>query len=189
MQVILVAVVTQGVRVSQDLKGGLKDSLFARSGVLQAISVISFDNDLRSGISRLTGQRLQHSSVVRVATSLLLCSADELSGHNSLLIYGSLEKPTIDRFARVTHYSTLTSLMACLTTALAGFVTFGEMTQGNILNNFPNDTLMVNIARLLVRLLGSYMSSTERNGSLLGANKITTFPLGLFLPAIIDIIF
>ena len=39
-------------------------------------------------------------------------------------------------------------MMACLTMALAGFVTFGEKTQGNILNNFPNDNLMVNIARL-----------------------------------------
>ena len=55
VQVILVTVVTQGVRVPQDLKGGLKDSLFARSGVLQAISVISFGNYLRSGITKLTG--------------------------------------------------------------------------------------------------------------------------------------
>ena len=39
-------------------------------------------------------------------------------------------------------------MMACLTMALAGFVTFGEKTQGNILNNFPDDKLMVNIARL-----------------------------------------
>ena len=39
-------------------------------------------------------------------------------------------------------------MMACLTMAVAGFVTFGEKTQGNILNNFPNDNLMVNIARL-----------------------------------------
>ena len=55
MQVILVTVVTQGVRVPQDLKGGLKDSLFVRSGVLQAISVISFGSYLRPGIPRLTG--------------------------------------------------------------------------------------------------------------------------------------
>ena len=39
-------------------------------------------------------------------------------------------------------------MMACLTMALAGFVTFGEKTEGNILNNFPNDRIMVNIARL-----------------------------------------
>lgn len=84
--------------------------------------------------------------------------------HNSLLIYGSLKKPTMDRFARVTHYSTFTSMLACLTMALAGFIGFGEKTQGNILNNFPDDNLIVNIARFL-----------------LGANMVTTLPLECFV--------
>lgn len=48
-------------------------------------------------------------------------------------------------------------MVACLTMALAGFITFGEKTQGNILNNFPNENLMVNIARLLVSPLGQRM--------------------------------
>ncbi|CAD6579179.1 MAG: hypothetical protein ASARMPREDX12_009085 [Alectoria sarmentosa] len=125
--IILITVVTQGVGVPPDLKGDLRGSLFVRNGVFQAIS---------------------HSSAVRVPTSLHLCSTDELSDHNSLLIYGSLKKPTMDRFTRVTHYSTFTSMLACLTMALAGFIIFGEKTQGNILNNFPNENLMVNIARL-----------------------------------------
>ena len=72
------------------------------------------------------------------------CSLD----HNSLLIYGSLKKPTMDRFARVTHYSTSISMVACLAMALAGFLSFGDKTQGNVLNNFPTDNVMVNIARL-----------------------------------------
>lgn len=68
--------------------------------------------------------------------------------HNSLLIYGSLNKPTLDRFAKVTHYSTFVSMVACLTMAVAGFLTFGDQTQGNVLNNFPADNVMVNVARL-----------------------------------------
>lgn len=56
----------------------------------------------------------------------------------------------MDRFARVTHYSTFASMLACMMMALAGFLTFGDKTQGNILNNFPRDNLMVNIARLCV---------------------------------------
>lgn len=32
--------------------------------------------------------------------------------------------------------------------ALAGFLTFGDKTKGNVLNNFPSDNIMVNIARL-----------------------------------------
>jgi solute carrier family 38 (sodium-coupled neutral amino acid transporter), member 11 len=38
----------------------------------------------------------------------------------------------------------------CLALALAGFLTFGSKTHGNVLNNFPSDNIMVNIARLLV---------------------------------------
>jgi sodium-coupled neutral amino acid transporter 11 len=68
--------------------------------------------------------------------------------HNSLLIYGSLKKPTLDRFAKVTHFSTSISMIACLVMALAGYLTFGSKTQGNVLNNFPTDNITVNIARL-----------------------------------------
>jgi len=71
-----------------------------------------------------------------------------LKDHNSLLIYGSLKKPTLDRFATVTHYSTAVSLCMCLAMGIAGFMSFGSKTQGNVLNNFPSDNIMVNIARL-----------------------------------------
>ncbi|KKY34557.1 putative vacuolar amino acid transporter 2 [Diaporthe ampelina] len=84
--------------------------------------------------------------------------------HNSLLIYGSLKTPTIDRFSRVTHFSTGVSMLACLLMALAGFITFGDRTLGNILNNFPADNTMVNIARLC-----------------LGLNMLTTLPLEAFV--------
>ncbi|KAI9744345.1 MAG: Translation factor guf1 mitochondrial, partial [Chaenotheca gracillima] len=53
----------------------------------------------------------------------------------------------MDRFARVTHYSTGISMLACLTMAIAGFLTFRDKTEGNVLNNFPTDNVMVNIAR------------------------------------------
>jgi sodium-coupled neutral amino acid transporter 11 len=39
-------------------------------------------------------------------------------------------------------------MIACMAMALAGFLTFGDKTEGNVLNNFPADNLMVNIARL-----------------------------------------
>ncbi|KAJ8123580.1 hypothetical protein ONZ43_g504 [Nemania bipapillata] len=84
--------------------------------------------------------------------------------HNSLLIYGSLKTPTIDRFATVTHYSTGVSMIACLVMALAGFLTFGDKTMGNVLNNFPADNTMVTIARLCF-----------------GLNMLTTLPLEAFV--------
>ncbi|KAI1487939.1 aspartic peptidase domain-containing protein [Biscogniauxia mediterranea] len=84
--------------------------------------------------------------------------------HNSLLIYGSLKTPTIDRFATVTHYSTGVSMLACLVMALAGFLTFGDRTKGNVLNNFPADNSMVTVARLCF-----------------GLNMLTTLPLEAFV--------
>lgn len=84
--------------------------------------------------------------------------------HNSLLIYGSLRRPTMDRFARVTHYSTGISMIACLSMALSGYLTFGDMTKGNVLNNFPTENIMVNVARLCF-----------------GLNMITTLPLECFV--------
>lgn len=68
--------------------------------------------------------------------------------HNSLLIYGSLKTPTMDRFAKVTHLSTTVSMFACLAMALSGYLNFGSLTQGNVLNNFPTNNILVNVARL-----------------------------------------
>lgn len=59
----------------------------------------------------------------------------------------------MDRFAKVTHFSTGVSMVACLVMALSGYLTFGSETQGNVLNNFPSDMIMVNIARLYVNPL------------------------------------
>ncbi|KAJ7680335.1 amino acid transporter [Mycena polygramma] len=84
--------------------------------------------------------------------------------HNSLLIYGSMQTPTLDRFAIVTHISTIVSLVACGTLAISAYVVFTDKTQGNILNNFsPNDTL-INVARFAF-----------------GLNMFTTLPLELFV--------
>lgn len=83
--------------------------------------------------------------------------------HNSLLIYGSLRTPTIDNFSRVTHYLTGVSMVACLVMALGRFLTFGDRTLGNVLNNFPSDNSMVNAARLF------------------GLNMLTTLPLEAFM--------
>lgn len=84
--------------------------------------------------------------------------------HNSLLIYGSLQKPTIDRFARVTHISTVISLVACCTLAISAFWNFTDKTQGNVLNNFPPNDTLINLARFCF-----------------GLNMFTTLPLELFV--------
>ena len=42
MLVIIVTIITQGARVAPEYRGDLKGSLLVRSGVFQAIGVISF---------------------------------------------------------------------------------------------------------------------------------------------------
>lgn len=84
--------------------------------------------------------------------------------HNSLLIYGSLKTPTLDRFAQVIHVSTALSVIACLIMSFSGFLTFTQLTQANILNNFPNDDIVINIARVCF-----------------GLNMFTTLPLECFV--------
>ncbi|KAF9452403.1 AAAP amino acid permease [Macrolepiota fuliginosa MF-IS2] len=84
--------------------------------------------------------------------------------HNSLLIYGSLRTPTLDRFTKVTHVSTFISLVCCATLAVAAYVVFTDKTEGNILNNFPLDDTMINVARFAF-----------------GLNMFTTLPLELFV--------
>lgn len=84
--------------------------------------------------------------------------------HNSLLIYGSLKTPTLDRFAQVTHISTIISLVACCTLAISGFWVFTNRTQGNILNNFSGSDMLINVARFCF-----------------GLNMFTTLPLELFV--------
>jgi len=55
-------------------------------------------------------------------------------------------------------------MVACLAMALGGFVSFGSATLGNVLNNFPTDNVVVNVARFCF-----------------GLNMLTTLPLEAFV--------
>lgn len=55
-------------------------------------------------------------------------------------------------------------MIACLLMALAGYLTFGDKTQGNVLNNFPTNNVLVNVARLCF-----------------GLNMLSTLPLEAFV--------
>lgn len=84
--------------------------------------------------------------------------------HNTTFIYDSIKIPTLDRFNQVTHVACIISGFVCALMGLTGFLNFGSMTKGNILNNFPSDDWVVNIARLCF-----------------GLNMLTTFPLEIFV--------
>jgi sodium-coupled neutral amino acid transporter 11 len=149
MAVIVIAVVTQGFRVPQDSRGDVKNLLLLNTGFFQAVGVISF------GMPSCHPYTFQNPVLIMLSICLPYVvipdstqTTDFAQDHNSLLIYGSLKKPTLDRFAKVTHYSTGISLLMCLLMGVSGFLFFGSETQGNVLNNFPSDNILINIARL-----------------------------------------
>ncbi|KAJ1726168.1 hypothetical protein LPJ61_005372, partial [Coemansia biformis] len=51
--------------------------------------------------------------------------------HNSFMIYGSLRKPTLNRYFEVIHISTVVSTIVSLVIAVAGYVCFRDKTRGN----------------------------------------------------------
>ncbi|KAJ6031203.1 hypothetical protein N7540_001935 [Penicillium herquei] len=166
MIIIVVTIITQGFRVPAESRGEVKSHILINSGFFQAVGVISFGMLARFfRMDELFANNPQLLSAVCSASHHLFDAViNRIPDHNSLLIYGSLKRPTLDRFATVTHYSTGVSLIMCLAMGIAGFLSFGSKTQGNVLNNFPSDNILVNIARLCF-----------------GLNMLTTLPLEAFV--------
>ena len=47
------------------------------------------------------------------------------------MIFGSLRQPSMNRFARVTHYSMALSFVTCTILAVSGYLVFTDKTAGN----------------------------------------------------------
>ncbi|GAC98817.1 amino acid transporter [Pseudozyma hubeiensis SY62] len=103
-------------------------------------------------------------NISNLVRSISVISFAFVCHHNSLLIYGSLKEPSMNKFGQVTHYSTIIAAAATITMSVAGYWSFEEKTLSNVLNNFPNDDVIVNIAR-----------------GLFGLNMLTTLPLECFV--------
>ncbi|KDN53558.1 hypothetical protein K437DRAFT_241754 [Tilletiaria anomala UBC 951] len=113
--------------------------------------------------AELTGDPSLRFTIVfpsKIIRSIAVISFAFVCHHNSLLIYGSLKEPSMDKFGKVTHYSTLIAGVAATSMSIAGYWSFEDKTLANILNNFPASDTMVNFARFCF-----------------GANMLTTFPL------------
>lgn len=116
---------------------------------------VSFKGSISGWDYLINGGLFQGISVISFA---LVCH------HNTTFIYDSIKIPTLDRFNRVTHISCAISGFVCGLMGICGFLTFGDRTKGNILNNFPSDDWIINIARLCF-----------------GLNMITTLPLEVYV--------
>jgi sodium-coupled neutral amino acid transporter 11 len=134
------------------------------SMVLIIITVIVRGPAMPESLKGDPSLRLTVINPSQVVRSIAVISFAFVCHHNSLLIYGSLKEPSMDRFGKVTHYSTAIAAAALVSMSLAGYMTFTDKTVGNVLNNFPPDDTMVNIARFCF-----------------GMNMLTTWPLELFV--------
>ncbi|XP_063964342.1 putative sodium-coupled neutral amino acid transporter 11 [Lytechinus pictus] len=68
--------------------------------------------------------------------------------HNSFLVYDSLEQATSSRWAKVTHISVFGAGIMCAVIGICGYVTFTGHTQGDLLENYCYNDVLVNIARV-----------------------------------------
>ncbi|KAK0150897.1 putative sodium-coupled neutral amino acid transporter 11 [Merluccius polli] len=80
--------------------------------------------------------------------------------HNSFMIYGSLEQPTLRNWSRVTHLSVGFAAVVSAAFAVAGYTTFTGHTQGDIFENYCRNDNVVTLGRFCF-----------------GLSIMTTFPL------------
>ncbi|XP_072330118.1 putative sodium-coupled neutral amino acid transporter 11 isoform X1 [Scyliorhinus torazame] len=69
--------------------------------------------------------------------------------HNSFLIYGSLEQPTIKNWTRVTHISVFFGLFLNVAFAASGYITFTGYTQGDLFENYCKNDNLITAGRFL----------------------------------------
>ncbi|CAN0002186.1 unnamed protein product [Ectocarpus sp. 4 AP-2014] len=105
--------------------------------------------------------------------------------HSSFLVYRSMSERGVDRWATVTRWSVSIALVMSLTLGVAGYLSFADGTEGNILNNFTHEHMPATVARAFLALtmvftypLEMYVARHVLDASLfqtcLGKGPITT---------------
>nr|XP_055071754.1 putative sodium-coupled neutral amino acid transporter 11 [Misgurnus anguillicaudatus] len=84
--------------------------------------------------------------------------------HNSFMIFGSLQEPTLSNWSLVTHVSVGSALVVSAVFAAAGYATFTGYTQGDIFENYCRNDNLATFGRFCY-----------------GVSIITTFPLECFV--------
>ncbi|KAI7808289.1 hypothetical protein IRJ41_001257 [Triplophysa rosa] len=84
--------------------------------------------------------------------------------HNSFMIYGSLQQPTLSNWSLVTHVSVGSAVVVSVVFATAGYATFTGYTQGDIFENFCKNDNLATFGRFCF-----------------GVSIVTTFPLECFV--------
>ncbi|CAO3638954.1 unnamed protein product [Mucor hiemalis] len=148
----------------RDISKLAKTSALALVAILVIIIAVAIEGPQQS--KEIRGSDENRFNVINdeIFQAIAVISFAFVCHHNSFLIFGSLKQPSLNRFAKVTHWSMAIAFFTCFALAVCGYVVFTDKTVGNILNNFPSDNTLINIARLAF-----------------GLNMFTTIPLEAFV--------
>ncbi|KAL7302006.1 hypothetical protein TKK_0005243 [Trichogramma kaykai] len=69
--------------------------------------------------------------------------------HNTFLIYGSIERPSQEKWDVVTHWSLFTSFVVASAFGIAGYATFTGYVQGDLMENYCWTDDLMNFSRIL----------------------------------------
>jgi len=69
--------------------------------------------------------------------------------HESLILYQGLSDGREKNWTNIVHYSMSIACSCILTIAIPGYLTFFGLTTDNILNNYPNDDILMTLCRVL----------------------------------------
>lgn len=72
--------------------------------------------------------------------------------HNSFIVFRSLSERSASKWSQVAHGSVGFSLVLCLVFGLSGYLSFGSVVKGDILNNFPATDNVVTFSRAFLAL-------------------------------------
>uniref|UniRef100_A0A663MSR8 Putative sodium-coupled neutral amino acid transporter 11 n=1 Tax=Athene cunicularia TaxID=194338 RepID=A0A663MSR8_ATHCN len=129
--------------------------------ILLTTIIFTLPISLYRDIAKLGKVRVVYFSVLQavgVMSFAFICN------HNSFLIYGSLEEPTLKNWSQVTHISVSLAAVISVVFAACGYMTFTGYTEGDIFENYCRDDNLATFGRFCY-----------------GVTVILTFPLECFV--------
>ncbi|XP_041365404.1 putative sodium-coupled neutral amino acid transporter 11 [Gigantopelta aegis] len=85
---------------------------------------------------------------INITQAIAIMAFAYMCHHNTFLIHSSLENPTHERWGFVTHFSVLFAMVMLLVLGIVGYVSFTGLTQGDLLENYCHDDILMNVARV-----------------------------------------
>ncbi|XP_025093645.1 putative sodium-coupled neutral amino acid transporter 11 isoform X2 [Pomacea canaliculata] len=85
---------------------------------------------------------------VNVSQAIGIMAFAYMCHHSTFLIHSSLEKPTHQRWGFVVHFSVCFAMIMCLVLGITGYISFTGNAQGDLLENYCWDDILMNISRL-----------------------------------------